>query len=129
MTKSIILAGAIAAAALASATTANAHSAGDVEEILQDHGYSRIQFTDTNPSNYMVNACKGDTRYHFHVNNRGEVTERREIGSCGVVQYRANHDSDEDGDDDGYRQRRWHGWGHRWGGWRNRWGGGGYRYE
>lgn len=106
MTKSLILAGAIAAAALASATAANAHSAGDVEEILQDHGYSRIQFTDPNPPNYMVNACKDGTRYHFHVDTRGEVTERREIGSCGIAADHVNRDRDEDGDDNGYRQRR-----------------------
>ena len=129
MTKSLILAGAIAAAALASATAANAHSAGEVEEILQNHGYSRIQFTDATPPNYMVNACKNGMRYHFHVNYRGDVTERSETGSCGIAPYHVNRDRDGDGDDNGYRQRRWHGWGHRWGGWRNRWGGASHRYE
>jgi hypothetical protein len=118
MSKSIILAGAVAAAALASATAASAHSAGEVEEILENHGYSRIQFTSTNPQNYMANACKDGVRYHFHGNNYGQVTERREIGSCGIV--RAHRDYDEDGDDNGYRRHRWGGWGHRWANWRHR---------
>lgn len=113
MTKSLILAGAIAAAALASATAANAHSAGEVEEILQNHGYSRIQFTSTNPQNYMANACKGGVQYHFHVNNYGDVTQRREIGECDVPRRHVARDYDEDGDDRGYRR-------HRWGGWRQR---------
>ncbi len=118
MTKIATFAGAIAAATLITSTAASAHSADAVQEILENHGYSRIEFTDARPPNYMANACRGGVRYHFHVNYYGNVTERREIGSCG---YRAERAERYDRDsrvheEHPYRQRRWGGW-HRW----NRW--------
>jgi hypothetical protein len=100
MLKTIAMTAATVGALLAMGQNAFAHNAREVEHILQDHGYSRIEFTSTNPSNYMANACRGGTRYHFHVNNYGEVTERREIGPC-------------------YNERE-HGRRHFWSNWRNR---------
>ena len=95
MSKSATLLGAIAAATLTSATVANAHSPHDVVHLLQDDGYSQIEFVDPNPPNYMANACKDGVRYHFHVDYYGQVTERSEIGSCESAR----------------RHNRWGGWG------------------
>jgi hypothetical protein len=88
MTKMTIFAGALAAATLSTITSASAHSASAVQDKLERRGYSRIEFTDATPPNYMANACRDGVRYHFHVNYYGDVTERREIGSCGI---RAEH--------------------------------------
>ena len=89
MLKAISKFAAVVAATAAMGQTAMAHTPHEVEHILQDHGYSRIEFISTNPSNYMANACRAGLRYHFHVNNYGEVTERREIGRCyGENRYR-----------------------------------------
>ena len=96
---------ATAAATVSLASTASAHTPHDVVHKLQEHGYSRIEFVNSTPPNYMANACRNGTRYHFHVDYYGQVTERREIGSCG---YRHG---------DGYgndSNRR-----HRWSNWRN----------
>lgn len=69
-------------ATIAMTHAAFAHTPHEVEHILQDRGYNRIEFISTNPSKYMANACREGIRYHFHVNNYGDVTERREIGAC-----------------------------------------------
>ena len=116
MTKFATFAGAIAAATLINSTAASAHSADEVLEILENHGYSRIEFVDATPPNYMANACKNGVRYHFHVNYYGNVTERREIGSCGYRAERYDRDNRVH-EEYPYRQHR------RWGSWQrwNRW--------
>ena len=119
MTKIATFAGAVAAATLITATAASAHSASAVQDKLERHGYSRIEFTDARPPNYMANACRDGVRYHFHVNYYGDVTERREIGSCG---YRAERAERYERDDRVHevqpypRHRRWGGW-NRWNSW------------
>jgi hypothetical protein len=117
MTKITTFAGAIAAVTLLTATAASAHSADQVEQILENHGYSRIDFVDATPPNYMANACKNGVRYHFHVNYYGEVTERREVGSCGYRAEHAGHNDRYDRDSrvhevQPYQPRRHGGW--RW---------------
>ena len=82
MFKTISATAAALLALVAMSHSAFSHTPHDVEHILQDRGYSRIEFISTNPSNYMANGCRDGIRYHFHVNNYGEVTERREIGTC-----------------------------------------------
>ena len=82
MLKSILFGATIAATGLLSFTPANAHSPQDVRHLLQDRGYSNIEFLDTSPPLYMANACRDGVRYHFHVDYYGEVTERRPIGEC-----------------------------------------------
>ena len=69
-------------ALVVSATGASAHSPHEVRHLLEDHGYSKIDFIETSPPIYMANACKEGIRYHFHVNTYGEVTERRAVGEC-----------------------------------------------
>lgn len=115
MTKSVTLAGVAAAATLITATAASAHSASAVQDKLERNGYSRIEFTDANPPNYMANACRDGVRYHFHVNYYGQVTERREIGSCGYRAERQERYERYDRDSrvhevQPYPQRRWGGW-------------------
>ena len=73
---------AAAAAPLVLPTIASAHSPNEIADLLRDNGYTRIDFVESNPPNYMANACHDGVRYHFHVNYRGEVTERRQIGDC-----------------------------------------------
>ena len=79
-TISITVAAIVATVTLSQA--AFAHSPHDVQHMLQDRGYSQLEFTSTNPSNYMVDACRAGRRYHVHVNYYGEVTERSDIGRC-----------------------------------------------
>ncbi len=88
---------AAAAATLSLASSASAHTPQDVVHKLQEHGYRQIEFLDSTPPDYMANACRNGTRYHFHVDYYGVVTERREIGSCG---YGVNH----------HRRHRWSNW-------------------
>ncbi len=116
MTKIATFAGAIAAASIFAASAASAHTPDEIVDILQDHGYSRIDFVDSTPPNYMANACKNGVRYHFHVNYYGNVTERREIGSCGFRAERVERD-DRVHEEHPYRQYRRRGGWHRW----NRW--------
>lgn len=99
-----ILARAATAAALivVGASTASAHTAGDVFDRLQARGYTNIQFTDSIGPNYMANACRDGIRYHFHVNNYGDVTQRRDIGDCGRRAWR-------DRRDENYRRWGWRG--------------------
>ena len=115
MSKLATLSGAVAAAVLSTATAASAHSAGEVANILAQQGYSRIDFADATPPNYMLNACMDGVRYHVHVNNYGNVSERREVGSCGI---RAEHNG-RTYDEQPQRHHRWSGW-QRWNRW-NRW--------
>lgn len=99
MSKVTHFAGAVAAVTLTSVTSVNAHTPQNVAHILRDHGYTKIEFVETNPPTYMANACKNGVRYHFHVNFYGVVTQRREIGYCGRgyddnrrSQWRRNYD-------------------------------------
>ena len=82
MFKNISIAATAIAATVALSQAACAHSPHDVQHMLQDRGYSQLEFTSTDPSNYMVNACRAGRRHHVHVNYYGEVTERRDIGPC-----------------------------------------------
>ncbi len=116
MTKIAALAGALAAATIATSGVASAHSPDEIVDILQDRGYSRIDLVDPTPPNYMANACRNGVRYHFHVSFYGNVTERREIGSCGYRAYRSQHDSRVHEVQPYQEHRRWGGW-RRW----NRW--------
>lgn len=121
MTRIVTLAGAVAAATFVTATAASAHTPNEIVDILQERGYSRIEFTDARPPNYMANACRDGVRYHFHVSFYGDVTERREVGSCGSRHHYGHRAESAEQDDRVYaeqpRQYR------RWGGWRrwNRW--------
>lgn len=83
MMKTATFAGALAAATMITATAASAHTPDEIVDILQERGYSRIEFTDASPPNYMASACRNGVRYHFHVSFYGDVSERREVGSCG----------------------------------------------
>ena len=120
--KTATFAGAVAAATLITATAASAHTPNEIVDILQERGYSRIEFTDASPPNYMANACRNGVRYHFHVSFYGDVTERREVGSCGGGHHYGHRAERAEQDDRVYaeqpypRHRRWGGW-HRW----NRW--------
>lgn len=113
--------GAVAAATLSSITAASAHTPNEIVDILQEHGYSRIEFTDASPPNYMANACRNGVRYHFHVSFYGDVTERSEVGSCGRGRHYGHRAERSEQDDRVYaEQPQQH---RRWGGWRrwNRW--------
>jgi len=82
MLKFSAIAGAGIAAVLASATAADAHTAQEVRYLLRDRGFYNIDFLDTNPRHYQVNACRQGERFHVHVNFYGEVTEQAPIGPC-----------------------------------------------
>ena len=124
MMKTATFAGAVAAATLITATAASAHTPNEIVDILQERGYSRIEFTDASPPNYMANACRSGVRYHFHVSFYGDVTERREVGSCGGGRHygqRAERYERDERDDrvqevQPYPRRRWGGW-NRWNSW------------
>ena len=76
------------AAAVLLPTVANAHSPYEVRQMLRDHGYYRINFTDRVLPTYQLNACKRNKRFHLHVNYYGDITRRERIGWCGFARKR-----------------------------------------
>ena len=65
----------------------------------QERGYYSIWFL-VPEAPFQVNACRGDTRFHLHVDWYGRITERVAIGPC------RSHWMSGDDDQDTYQWRR-----------------------
>ena len=90
--KFLLLVLSVVSVASLGAAPANAHSPQAVRYKLQDHGYSRIRFTDRVLPIYQLNACRRGRRFHMHVNYYGEVVRRERIGYCpDARRYRRDH--------------------------------------
>lgn len=93
-----------------SATAATAHDAQLLRYELQDRGYYSIRFL-VPEAPFQVNACRGETRFHLHVDWYGRITERAVIGPCRLQGF-SEDDQDRyrwrrqyrEYDDDGYRR-------------------------
>jgi hypothetical protein len=81
MQKSLLTAVGFAVATVGLSNAASAHDARQVRDELRDRGYYQIQFI-VDEAPFQVNACRGDERYHLHVDWYGHVTERSAIGEC-----------------------------------------------
>ena len=81
-----------------SATAATAHDAQQLRYELQDRGYYSIRFL-VPEAPFQVNACRGETRFHLHVDWYGRITERAVIGPCRLRGFSED-------DRDRYRWRR-----------------------
>ncbi|MEO0618032.1 MAG: hypothetical protein AAFZ01_02000 [Pseudomonadota bacterium] len=54
----------------------------EAEKQLQDEGYRRINITEQGDIPYIAIACRDGERIRLRINKFGEVTGRRELGSC-----------------------------------------------
>jgi hypothetical protein len=50
---------------------------------LENAGYRRVDIVQSNPTNYLVEACRNDRRYQLRLDNSAEIQTRRTIGECG----------------------------------------------
>ena len=82
-----------------SVTAASAHDAHQLRHELQARGYHSIRFI-VPEAPFQVNACRGETRFHLHVDWYGRITERVAIGPC------RSHWRSGENDEDGYQWRR-----------------------
>jgi len=71
----------VAFVVLAMSTSAYAHSVERVRRELRLQGYDHIEFTRTKFP-VWVNACRGETRVHLHVDSYGKIIKKTAAGSC-----------------------------------------------
>lgn len=54
----------------------------ELQAILEARGFNRVKFTDRRLPIYKAEVCKNNRRLLLKINSRGEVRDRRQLGSC-----------------------------------------------